>query len=260
MSAIIPKANLSSLTPARLPVDLDRALSIAHNALEGGEIPERSLPAPDQMQALAGRVQDIRGYLAPARPDEIAVHVAKLFMGLAKRSEGFDDEAQRIALYVEVLSGVPRFAVEKACGDFLYGRVGDGKWVPSPGEIRQEALRHCAPWVAELDRINAVLNASVIAPNEYGERAANLKHVQETLRILKGAVPKNEVGTRWAEKMQDVAPGDLNPKVAAEKWLEAYEETPKGAPVIGDGLRKYLDRNFTPAPSRPSPDYREAAE
>jgi len=223
-------------------VALDRALSIAHNALQDGEIPERSLPSPNVMQALADRVQDIRGFLAGGKPDEIAVMVAKLFVVLAKRGEGFDDEAQRISLYVEILSDVPRFALERACTDFLYGKAGDGKWVPTPAEIRNEALRHVRPWLAELDRINPILNASVIAPNDYGQRAANLKHVQETLHMLRGAVPKCDIDTRWAAKMQDVPASELTPKVAAEKWLEAYQDKPKDPPAISPSLQKYIER------------------
>ena len=221
---------------------LDRALSIAHNALQDGEIPERSLPAPEVMQALADRVQGIRGYLSPATTDQIAVQVARLFVVLAKRGEGFDDEAQRISLYVEILSDVPRFALERTCTDFLYGKAGDGKWVPTPAEIRTAALKHVTPWLAELDRINPVLNAAVIAPNDYGQRAANLKHIQETLHMLRGAIPKCDIDTRWAVKMQDVPASELTPKVAAEKWLEAYE-APKAAPAIGPSLQKYIERN-----------------
>ena len=225
-----------------MPSDLDRALSIAHNALQDGELPERSLPSPDQMQALADRVLDIRGFLAVARPDEIAVMVAKLFMGLARRNDGDVAASERVMLYVEVLSDVPRFAVEKACSNFLYGRTGDGKWVPSPAEIRTEAMRHCAPWQAEIERINAILNAAVVAPNDYGMRAANLKHVRDTIHMLKGAIPKSDIDSRWAAKMQDMEPGDVTPKVAAEKWLEAYAEKPKDAPLIGASLRKFIDR------------------
>jgi len=223
-------------------VALDRALSIAHNALQDGEIPERSLPSPDVMQALADRVQDIRSYLAGATREQIAVCVARLFVVLAKRSEGFDDEAQRISLYVEILSDVPRFALEKTCNDFLYGRAGDGKWVPTPAEIRNAAMKHVQPWLAELDRINPILNASVIALNDYGQQAANLKHVQETLHMLRGAVPKCDIDTRWATKLQDVPAADVTPRVAAEKWLEAYQEKPKDAPQIGPSLQKYIER------------------
>lgn len=240
MNAITPKLSLSSLTPCRLPAALDRALSIAHNALQDGELPERSLPSPDQMQALADRVQNIRGYLSPASPDEIAVHVAKLFTVLRKRNEGFEDEAQRISLYVELLADVPRMAIEAACRKYLLGKVGDG-WLPVPGEIRKEAEKHYAHWQAEIDRINAILNAAVVAPNDYGMRAANLKHVRDTIHMLKGAVPKSDMDSRWAAKMQDMQPGDVTPQVAAEKWLEAYAEKPKSAPVIGNSLRKYID-------------------
>jgi len=223
-------------------VALDRALSIAHNALQDGEIPERSLPAPDVMQALADRVQDIRGYLQPAKPEMIASMVARLFMALARRTEGMDDSGERVMLYVEILSDVPRFALEKTCNDFLYGRAGDGKWVPTPAEIRNAAMKHVQPWLAELDRINPILNASVIAPNDYGQRAANLKHVQETLHMLRGAVPKCDIDTRWAAKLQDVPAADVTPRVAAEKWLEAYQEKPKDAPQIGPSLQKYIER------------------
>ena len=192
------------------------------------------------MQALADRVQDIRGFLAPATPEEIAVQVAKLFTVLRKRNEGFDDEANRISLYVELLDDVPRMAIEAACRAYLFGKVGDG-WLPVPGEIRREAEKHYAHWQAEIQRINAILNAAVVAPNDYGMRAANLKHVRDTIHMLKGAIPKSDLDNRWAAKMQDMEPGDVTPKVAAEKWLEAYAEKPKDAPLIGASLRKYID-------------------
>lgn len=193
------------------------------------------------MQALADRVQDIRAFLAPATPEEIAVMVAKLFMGLGRRNDGDVAASERVMLYVEILSDVPRFAVEKACNAFLYGRTGDGKWVPTPAEVRREAEKHYSAWTAEITRINAILNAAVVAPNDYGMRAANLKHVKDTIHMLKGAIPKSDMDNRWAAKMQDMDAADVTPKAAAEKWLEAYAEKPKDAPQISASLRKYID-------------------
>ncbi len=198
------------------------------------------------MQALADRVQDIRGYLVPATPDEIAVQVARLFTIMRKRNEGFEDEAQRITLYVELLADVPRVALDTACRNFLLGKVGDG-WLPVPGDIRNEAKRHYAHWQAEIERINAILNAAVVAPNDYGMRAANLKHVRDTIHMLKGAIPKSDMDTRWAAKMQDMDAADVTPKVAAEKWLETYAEQPKSAPVVSNSLRKWIAKSGIPS-------------
>jgi hypothetical protein len=46
--------------------------------------------------------------------------------------------------YLDVLRGLPAFALEKAINDFRVGNVGDPKWMPHPSEIRTHALNIAA--------------------------------------------------------------------------------------------------------------------
>lgn len=214
-------------------------MSIAANAYRDGEIPERSAPTPDEMAALNDRLRNIQDYLVPASREAIAANVAKLFIGLSKRSEGSEDETERLLVYVEVLGDIPEFAIAKGCADFLYGRKGDRKWLPSAAELRPVCFDHLAPWLAEKERIEAILKADIIQSNEYGRRAKNLAHVQETLRILRGGNP------------EDAGPNDgLTPQQRAEKWLENAKANPPSAPLVSGSLQKYIAKRVSDIPQQ----------
>lgn len=192
-----------------------------------GILPERSAPTAGEAAGLHSRLDEIGKLLTPADPETIAGNVAKLFVAMSKRSEGGEDEQERLMVYVEVLGDVPEFAISSACGDFLYGRAGDRKWLPSPAELRQVCAAKMAPWVQERERIKAVLTAEIVSPNDYGQRAKNLAHVKETLAMLAGAKPE-EYGDGLTDKQR------------AEKWLAEDAERAKAPIGISGSLAKLL--------------------
>jgi len=210
-----------------LPAKLDRVLSIAENGLIEGTLPERSAPSLDEAQSLADRAQSIAEYLSPASTEEIAQHVVRLFSGLGRRTESQDDEGERLLIYFEVLADMPAWAVSRACQDFLYGKRGDRKWLPSAAEIRAACGDLVAPWMAEKQRIEKILAAEIVNSNEYGHRARNLAHMRDTIAMLRGAEPEKHGDGMTAQQR-------------AEKWLEEQAHKPAPAPIVGEGLRKYL--------------------
>ena len=216
------------LMPVRLPAKLDRVLSIAHNALVDGLLPERSMPNLAELTALGDRMGEISAYLRPATREGIARHVARLFNGLSRRTESQEDEGERLMVYLDVLAGFPEWAMHRACEDFLYGRRGDRKWLPSAAEIRPVCAELISPWVMERERIERVVTAETVNPNEYGERAKNLKHAAETIAILRG--------DDWKEPRGD----GLTDQQRAEKWLAEYAKQEKAPITISNSLRKNL--------------------
>ena len=214
--------------PVRLSAKLDRVLAIAHNALVDGQLPERSMPNVAELSALGDRLNVIASYLMPATREGIARHVARLFNGLSRRTESQEDEGERLMVYLEVLGEFPEWAIHRACEDFLFGRRGDRKWLPSAAELRPVCVDLVAPWVLEKSRIERIVNAETINPNEYGERLKNLKHARETIAILKGSTAAD-------------SPGDgLTDQQRAEKWLVDFVEQEMADISISDSLRKNL--------------------
>lgn len=76
----------------------------------------------------------------PCLPERAGALVAGLFAVVLSPKNGAFDKAMASA-YVEALSGIPEWAISEAAALFRTGRLGDGKFVPLPGEFGKAARR-----------------------------------------------------------------------------------------------------------------------
>jgi len=142
------------------------------------------------------------------------------------------DHRARLEIYTSDLAGVPSAALSQACRDYRSGAVGDGKWMPTPGEIRKRAMWLADAAFIERGRIQQVLDARIDnrMPVDDAKRKAALAFAAETAAILKAARPPNEKS--HAADSLEPPEGPLTEKQMedrANEWLEreAAKEPPK---------------------------------
>lgn len=78
--------------------------------------------------------------LAPATADRIAVHIAKMMASMMAAKGGEFDSAVA-SDYVEAVRYCPEWAIAQVSEDFRFGRRGDGRFAPLPGEFGQAVNR-----------------------------------------------------------------------------------------------------------------------
>lgn len=217
------------MTLSPLPRAVETDLTIALNGEHNGLIVERAQLPADTRRALEERLPAIEGYIAPARTDEIVMALVRVFAALTSRTDDGIDAQTRAHVYAEILSGLPPFAVSRACDDFCRGRAGDRKWVPTAAELRAEAEKHVAPWRAEKARIERALAAKVVGAQSREGRESALEHARETARQLRA---KSGAGDR--------AQDDRSAAQKAADWLEELAERPQEPVALSPALRASL--------------------
>lgn len=76
--------------------------------------------------------------LTPAKAGMSSMHIAKLFASMM--SPKGEEYAKAVASdYVEAVKGLPEWAVAETSEAYRYGRIGDGRFVPTPGEFAKHA-------------------------------------------------------------------------------------------------------------------------
>lgn len=198
---------------------------------------ERELAPTDGERTFLRQRLDLLGqWLHRASQLTIDADIAALFAAMASGKS--EKEASTLSrIYREDLADVPGFALTKACANFRRGDVGDGKFVPKPGEIRKEAMRIAKPFLEEQARVRAVMSAEIPSPPESLEhRRAVAARWRETLRqTVAAAQPTNEVERGAPPKVVPVcAPPALPTSGPAPQMSERLQKVwagKYGAPV-----------------------------
>lgn len=130
-------------------------------------------PSPETRDGLERRMLRLDSWLQPAGPKRTLVEVTALFTAMARSSGDATKADAELNIYVADLADLPFFALSEACKAFRQGIVGDGKWVPKPGEIRIEAAKRVASLAKERREIAAILEAKIVdaAPSEDRRKA-----------------------------------------------------------------------------------------
>lgn len=193
----LPSTTTLILDQPLMPLSRELSMSLAHikNGLlfrhDSGqwEFPEATAdraPGPEERRWLASRQANIVFWLKPAGEDRARTALLALVALMKNRNPG--QNAQGIAaLYVKELAGLAWYGLEQACIAFKRNEVGDG-WLPTPGELRQEAnLR--AMWAQEeLGTIQAILKAKVPPARESKRhRAAVSARMSDWLMLPRNA-------------------------------------------------------------------------
>lgn len=76
--------------------------------------------------------------MQPASVSAASLHISKLFAVMMTPNGG--DFTKAIAAdYAEAVQGIPEWAIAEASDDYRHGRIGNGKFAPTPGELAKEA-------------------------------------------------------------------------------------------------------------------------
>jgi hypothetical protein len=151
-------------------------------------MPAHLAPNDDQRGWLAKRVEKIDAWLAPCGAAFVTEEITAIASVMASRATATAESGLRMAIYTADLSDLPSEALSKACADFRRGRVGDGKWLPAPGEIRVKAMAYADAYRYERHRIATVIGANVIEarPMTDEQRAARRAQFDGLLAELAG--------------------------------------------------------------------------
>ena len=137
-------------------------------------LPSNRMPEPGVRAALERRVVELAPWTAPAGKSDVFAEVMGLFNGLQPRFASEEERAAQMVLYTDDLSGVPRWALAAACQAYRRAEVGDGRKMPTAGEVRMRAKRMLEGLEREARQIQAVLEAKPGRPAPTPERSAAL--------------------------------------------------------------------------------------
>lgn len=197
-----------------------------------GTIPAHLSPSPEQRAYLARRASALDAWLSPAGPERVRVEIAAMLEVMGVKGGEEVDRRARLEIYASDLAGVPQAALSAACRDYRAGVVGDGKWMPTPGEIRKRAMWLADSAYTERGKINSVLEAKIDnrRPVDDAKRQAALAHAKETAAMLRMARPINEKRHAADDLEAPEAPlTEAQMQARAQAWLdaEAAKEPPR---------------------------------
>lgn len=150
-------------------------------------------PTTAERAVLAERAADLTRALHPASMSAISVEVNGVFLNMVCERVSEQEQFAKMRGYCADLVGVPAFALIEAAKRF---RGRENKFVPTPGELKQEAERIAQPFHLELAKIRAILTAEVPdkPANTPAQRKAAIEHyVRELKPVLQACQPPNEI-------------------------------------------------------------------
>lgn len=231
----------------------NRRLSILRQSVEGEfgklTISEDRAPTESERDFLANHKSRLDDVLKPSTESAALSEVGALFSTMRSKTVEDVELAAVIETYAKDLAPIPFFALQQACARFRRGEIGDGVWVPTQGELANEARRIMRDFTDERAAITRVLSAKVVQAVDLGRRGENVESVRRmaaaTAAALKSAIPRNEILRGSAAQDQEPPPRfrtDEEAKRDAEDWLAAELAKPRQAVPISDALATILER------------------
>jgi hypothetical protein len=239
--------------PALLPQSATRRLSTLRQAVEGEfgklTIAEDRAPTDDERAFLVRREADLSMALKPSTEGAALAEIVAMFAAMRSKTASEDELVAVIEIYAKDVAPIPFFALQQACARFRRGEIGDGVWVPTQGELANEARQIMRDFTDERAAITRVLSAKVVQAVDLGRRGENVESVRRmaaaTAAALKIAIPRNEILRGSAAQDQEPPPRfrtDEEAKRDAEDWLAAELAKPRQAVPISDALATILER------------------
>lgn len=189
---------------------------------------------------MTARLDELGRAMTPATVDGIRIEVAKLYTVLAARTGGEDDIRGVQAIFCEDLGDLPLFAIAAAAQAFRRGDVGDGKWAPTPAELRRVAVARIKPLSQQVSDIREILDAKPMLPAERPQnsedRAAAAARVRATLNATVDALNPFPP----APKAPDVRNSEME-RAAAEAQLDAVADRLRSPVRVSGELAKRLE-------------------
>lgn len=140
-------------------------------------------PSPERRAWLEEREKLLQLWLRPAGNDRVRSQLASLIATMKRRNAATAQIGNAIVeTYLSDLVDAPFFGLVEACTAFRRNEVGDG-WLPTPGELRQEAQLRAMWAQQELADISAILIARVPdRPPPLDVRKAAVARYREIIR------------------------------------------------------------------------------
>lgn len=146
----------------------------------------------------------------PAPDYRISALVAQLLLGkLLPKGGEFSKEIA--GEYIAALRGIPEWAIAKACEEYRFGKVGDGKFAPMPAELAKRSREHHNESVRqqarendqkrEVHNIRAFKSLFTNRTDEERQRVA--AKLEETKQALAMAQLDNEAAAIESAKRRD---------------------------------------------------------
>jgi hypothetical protein len=242
-------------TPTLLPQSTSRRLSILRQSVEGDfgklTITDDHAPTADERAFFANRKAQLDAILKPSTESAAFAEIVAMFAAMRSKTASEDELVAIMETYVKDVADLPFFALQKACARFRRGECGDGVWVPTQGELANEARRIMQEFNDERAAIWRVLSAKVVPSITPDRRERNIEGVRriaaETAAALKASVPKNEALRNAVFPTADLRPKfktDYELKREAEEWLKREDaKGPQSIPLSGALLRMMGLRN-----------------
>lgn len=194
---------------------------------------------PDERRRLSARRNHLVDNLQAAKVSEYQADVIQMLIGFGGATTDAKEAAGIAAQYATVLSGLPAWAVRRACQRWSMGQVTaeeiGAKTVsfthrPSAANVRVVAEGIVRPFVQEVARCNKTLNSTVPVPEQTPEERAKTaarirKLADETIARIDRADAKEALAEQEARREAD------------ERAREAHEARLRG---------EYAARGLTP--------------
>jgi len=251
LSNIVHSQATSAGLPTFLPAMTERALRTCVTRLDPPIEPGRtryliaaaSAPSDALRGALDRRRQQIDRWLEPAGETEANQAYKDLTANMAVSACDAETALREHRGFVEATSKLPLFALKASCAAFRDGTIGDGKWMPKPGQICIEAGKRVAQLAKERREIEAVLTAEIKASVPDLDRKARLL---AEARNLGASMSMHDAVERARRAGRDVTideipDADLSPE-ARRAHYAARAESFKGLPV--PPLSPYLREKY----------------
>ena len=213
-------------TLSRLNQDLTRAGAMLL-------LPSNRMPEPGARAALERRAADLAPWTAPAGLSDVFAEVMALFNGLKPRFASEAERAAQMELYTRDLSGGPRWGLAAACQAYRRAEVGDGRQMPTAGEVRLRAVRLVEGLDREARQIRAVLDAKPGRPAPTPERCVALVAAARDL----AAAMRIEAGPPKRGGMTDA---ELREARALSEAVRTGTPDPRPMPKASPALRRSL--------------------
>lgn len=182
-----------------------------------------------ERQIIHRRLEELRPGLAPAKPSQIKQAVMEMFVAFtAGRGQDESETAIVVAKYVEVLSGLPYFAIKRAAQRFEGGHVtaddiGEKKppskaFPPSAPQLRMVAEAIVRPHWDEATVGDMLLRAKVDSnqPLSDEEKAKRKAYVERVMKEINAAAA--------AANMKDATEQAERERMKSETTARRHEE------------------------------------
>lgn len=171
---------------------------------------------------MAKRARDFGDRLLPAGPEMAARSISPMLLTMISRQGDEIEHRARLAIYLADLAWFPAWAINEAATRFRRGVCGDGKFLPTPGEMVRECSRLVGEVATQKQKIEEVLAARVFEPIPEIDRraivdraiAASVVHLERARKLEPSDGP-----VRTPEEMIEIERERLAAKAALPIFL-----------------------------------------